>query len=431
MSLADTSRVYSNSLSNSAIHVLLAGCGDLRNLLATAAAVMPAAEFDPSSGNAIGQPAKMHFVLNDGNLSMLARDAVMMHMVVELAASPEAVLAVWANHALTEEQHTLLVKSCIALAEQPWPVWLSASSWLTDISGQQQQRQQEKECQVPHQDVVGPVTAASSTEAAVETAQSSGVGKAEQSIRAICAAWAGTSMTLAQLLELRSQQHCSALILQSAIELSMTAVDSCGITEGGLSRAVQADIHSYIRTGSLSLHTKAAAAAGRDATTSRKSSKQQQQLTQPNVTFLAGTELQYTIYYSSSIFRAVLLAPAVPPHSDGCKAASATVTERLLEAVRPQVAAVAAAATGGRMTVCLVPGDILMLATAAGAVEPAAAPGGRITDERVEGAENDATCCQDLETPGTSTSAVQQQASVRGVPCYYDYIDTSNVSDYT
>eukprot|EP00775_Hariotina_reticulata_P005368 gene5368-5603_t len=294
MPMANSSRVCSTYPSSRPVRVLLAGCGDLRNLFATVAAVMPAPGSHPSGGSssissdgAIAQPSQMQFVLNDGNLAMLARDAAMLHMVVELAAPPEVVLAVWANHALSEEQHELLLKSCTALAEMPWPAWLSAGSWLDGsfVQQQHQQQQQGKERTEPLQGVHRPTSTANSMEAAAEGAHSLGVNvdSAEQSIRDICAAWAGTSMSLAQLMELRDQ-YSSADAFQSAVELSLAAVES-SVIERSLSTATTAEIRSYIRRGrDILVLATTANAVGPSMTADAQKGDDQAEGAQPDIT---------------------------------------------------------------------------------------------------------------------------------------------------
>jgi hypothetical protein len=142
------------------------------------------------------------------------------------------------------------------------------------------------------------------------------------------------------------------------------------------------EISEYIRTGSLAVQ-------GRSDKQSRN---------QPNVTLLKAPELQYGLYFSSSIFRAVQLqdnvtnaASSAPASGPGSGAVS-----MLLGTVLPQIEAVAAAARQGSLQVALLPGDILTVGTAATAADT------------------------------VSTAA----ASARG-PAVFDYIDTFNVSDYT
>jgi hypothetical protein len=78
------------------IRVLLAGCGDIRNLLATVAGLEDSVTPEVSTTAAAGscncsrqQQRQLQFVLNDGNISMLARNAVMLHMIVEQQVPPE------------------------------------------------------------------------------------------------------------------------------------------------------------------------------------------------------------------------------------------------------------------------------------------------------------------------------------------------------
>jgi hypothetical protein len=119
-----------------------------------------------------------------------------------------------------------------------------------------------------------------------------------------------------------------------------------------------------------------------------------------NPTFLLGTQLQYNVYFSSSIYRAVALAPPTATTAAGAAAAQTssssskggkkggkpagsssgssgcrdTLYQRLLASVWPQLTAVGDAHLGGTLGVCLVPGDILTVAAAppAAASAPAA-----------------------------------------------------------
>jgi hypothetical protein len=352
------------------IRILLAGCGDVRNLLATAAAMQPPAA--GGSSNELGSSSKhvsCRFVLNDGNISMLARDAVMLHMVAALNAPPEAVLAVWANHALSDAHWQLLQHSCKALAEEPWPSWLTASSTLGGTASStvdhlvQQQQQQ-----------------SSSANAAVSGGSAGNA--AEQEVRAVCASWASCSTSLSELLQMRDILNSSADAFRTAVQLSLSAVSSSSSSSSTSkgSAAVQKEVQSYIKEGSLP----AAFSSG------SSSNVKQQQQTRANPTFLLGRTLQYTVYFSSSIYRAVKLAPETP----GCTSAA----QRLLAAVKPQLAAVAAGLRGGWLQVQLVPGEVLAVATAAGS---------------------------------SSSGAAGPVTNVAAVPQLFDYIDTSNVSDYT
>lgn len=124
------------------LHILLGACGDIRNLLATLHAVMRGSrdgdrgEDSTASGAGVGEGGggntadsgpRMAFVVNDGSISMLARNAALLHMAIELGAPAEAVLDVWASHALSRPHSALLAKSLQALASKPWPAWLSAA----------------------------------------------------------------------------------------------------------------------------------------------------------------------------------------------------------------------------------------------------------------------------------------------------------------
>jgi hypothetical protein len=301
--------------------VLLAGCGDVRNLLATVAAAAQRRQHAE-----LVEPVQFEFVLNDGNISMLARDAVMLHMAAEEDVPPEAVLAVWANHALSKEQAEALRRSCRALADDRWPAWLAAASWLGG----------------------------------------GGAEEAEQRVRAACRAWASCTMPLPQLLQLRSSLSGGSTGEAHALGLTLSAL-------GGGAEAARhrKELAAYMATGSLPSAAGQRAAAGQ---------------ARANPTFLLAPELQYTAYFSSSIYRAVALSEgtaAVRPSSSSSARPHATAAQRLAAAALPQVAAAREALRAGRLRLVLVPGDIMAVATCDDAVQP------------------------------------------------FDFIDTSNVSDYT
>jgi hypothetical protein len=396
------------------VKLLLAGCGDIRNLLATVAglhALDTGSSDDSSSNTGVTrtqqlQQRRLSFVLNDGNISMLARDAVMLHMIAEQQASAEAVLAVWANHALTDEQHALVLASCRALAEQPWPAWLSAACTLqpnlfdrSHNTMQQQQQQQHNDIQGGKQSEDGDDSLQSSK--VNNTTAVSGGSAAERAVRAACAAWCSCTLSLKELLQEREDRKTSAKTRQYAVELSLTAAaaaahdaanssnSSSSSSSVKVSKKLQKDITQYIQTGSLQQGTGA--------------SKVLQN--KPNLTLLKAPELQYAVYFSSSIFRAVALPHGTAP------ASAAVAAELLLATVGPQVAAAAAALQQGRLDVVLVPGEILTVATKRPAPQPdALAP-----------THTGAAAAEAGDTRGAATCA-----SVS-----FDYIDTSNVSDYT
>ena len=251
--------------------ILLAGCGDPRNLVATAAA---------ASGGVID------FVLNDGNVSMLARDAVLLHLMA--TASPETmaetVLAVWSDHGLSMAHASALQTSCTALAEEPWPDWLRAT-------------------------------------AGIESGTSSAT--VEAPVREACRAWANCSITLEKLLLSRDAVQ-QPLLRAHSLRLSLEAV-------GGNDRKLQEEVRAFLQSGSLPNHSP---------------------LSSPNVTLLLSPSLQYTLYFSSSIVRALPLATA--PHGT-------PLTTRLLSSLAPQLQAVAARLRSGTLNVSLVLGDILVV----------------------------------------------------------------------
>jgi hypothetical protein len=304
--------------------VLLAGCGDIRNLLATVAAAGDDAGGSAGGGSGLmqHQQPEFDFVLNDGNSSMLARDAVLLHMAAQEEVPPEAVLAAWASHGLSEEHADALLRSCRALADDPWPSWLAASTSLAE--GQEDDQP-----------------------------------AAEELIRAACRAWATSSMQLGELLQQREVLldtgggPAARELRDRAEALTLSALG------GGLAvQRYRKEVAAYLRTGSLPAAAK------------------QQQPRRANPTFLLAPQLQYTAYFSSSIYRAVALVPAT--------ASEQSLAHRLAAAALQQIVAAGEALRGGRLRLLLVPGDILEVATAGGEfMEP------------------------------------------------FDFIDTSNVSDYT
>jgi hypothetical protein len=322
----------------------------------------------PSPGTS-QQQRQLAFVLNDGNISMLARNAVMLHMIIEQEAPADAVLAVWANHALTDAQHAVLLRSCWALAEQPWPAWLSADSNIDAAAAATNSSQ-----------ATGDRKSTASSTDSIGRKDSSGT--AEAAVRAACAAWSSCTLTMQHLLQERNALAGTANI---AVKLSLSAVTaSAGSSNGSgsgssssgpkISKVLQKEIAEYIHTGSLRMSQQGV---------------KKELLAQPNLTLFKAPELQYAVYFSSSIFRAVQL-PGQTAAAGGVGAA-----ELLLRTVGPQVAAVAAAAQQGTLRVALVPGDILTVATEG----RAATQDGGCEREQAEG--------------------------------LFDYIDTSNVSDYT
>lgn len=276
----DVSGGYAATADNSApVTILLGACGDIRNLLATAGA---------ATARAIATPARMHFTMLDGNLSMLARNAVLLHMAAELSASEDAMLAVWANHALTQQQHDVLIRSCRMLAEEPWPPWLSANYSLPGSSKGGSDGSSSSN------------TATSSLHGAAAASVTSSAS-AESALRGVFAAWAACSMPLSQLLDRRTQMMgtCSStglaaqarnkrlkvqpthisMTIDYSVDLSMAAVAAaCGSSKAS-AEAVRGDVSAYVHSGSLKLEART----------------QQEPAVAPNPTLLLAPDMQYTV----------------------------------------------------------------------------------------------------------------------------------------
>ncbi|GBG86594.1 hypothetical protein CBR_g41659 [Chara braunii] len=330
--------------------LLFAACGDIRNLLATARSV----EFRvAASRRETARSGGTHYVLNDGNVSMLARSAVLIHMAAELGATADVVLAVWANHGLTDLQAAMLSRSLSLLAVQPWPTWLSAASSL---------------------DPDAPADA-----------------RAEASLRAVFRAWADCTMSLSELLEVRNALLLG--VVDHAIDLSIAAT-------GGRFRQ---DVSAYLRTGSIDRQRSSSCGSSSPGSSSRRSRRRSgrssdapsssEPLTSANVTLLLAPALQYTVYFSSSIFRAVPL-----------DAACSTALEGLLTWITPGITCLASALRSGTASLQLVPGDILDLMT---------------SPREVTSGTHSRSPCQPLHNGHHDDCNY-----------LYDFIDCSNVADY-
>ncbi|KAG5179096.1 hypothetical protein JKP88DRAFT_280654 [Tribonema minus] len=353
--------------------ILLAASGDVRNLLATAAAIFggqkSAAGGDDgqccsgcgasegagsagsggSSSSAGGSSStgggdrsshsfKVAVVMNDGNLSTLARNAALLHMAVEAAAPAEAVLAVWADQALSEQHAQLLAASLTQLAESPWPRWLRARCSLKGA-------------------------------AALSNEQgSSAQDGAEAALRGVFRSRAACKMPASELLTQRAALLRERTVRDHAIDLSLAALGATGgaaaAAERGQQRggggprksAAQREVAAYIDSAALTPTA-------------------QQRLTSANPTFLLAPDLQYTVYYSSSIYRAVALGPSGGGAADS--SSSRSLYARLLSTVTDQLAVAADALRSGAMSCTLMPGDVITVMTAPAPPEPeasAAAP---------------------------------------------------------
>jgi hypothetical protein len=125
-------------------------------------------------------------VLNDGSVAMLARNAVLLHMIATHGTQgAEAVLNVWASHTLPEAHATLLSSSLHALAHKPWPAWLSASACLDK--------------QQPWDEGSGSGVNGFFTQPNGKVVRGVSQPGAEQAIRAAIAVWAGCSITAKDL----------------------------------------------------------------------------------------------------------------------------------------------------------------------------------------------------------------------------------------
>jgi len=265
----------------SSLNILLGASGDIRNLLSTATSV----SFDYA----------IHFILNDGNIAMLARNAVLLQMVYADDCPTDHVLAVWANHELTDAEAKSMKAALSKLANFPWPEWLSASDVLD------------------------------------RNKDSDNSNSTEDSLRSLFQSWLSCDLPCKSILkERRSNLDALFKARTGIIELTKDAVGTA------LFLKHQKEINAYIEEGSLM-------PKGRKKT----------QLTKLNVTLLL-PELQYAVYFSSSIFRAVALNEQVNGGS---------IYAILLQTVEKMLKRLSTALHLKRCNVTLVPSDILNVLT--------------------------------------------------------------------
>eukprot|EP00899_Mesostigma_viride_P028360 jgi/Mesvir1/8709/Mv02642-RA.1 len=194
------------------VRLVTGACGDVRNLLATVHAAMSTCSEDAHGGR---RPL-IACVMNDGNISMLARNAVLLHMAAVRGAPAEAVLAVWACHGLSMAHRQLLDASLAQLAEEPWPAWLSASVSLTSGS--------------PSSSASSSASTSNSSSAGAAArgggcagGGGGGGGDAERALRAVFAAWASCTTPLKRVLALRRDMLGAANASESSLALSLLA----------------------------------------------------------------------------------------------------------------------------------------------------------------------------------------------------------------
>ncbi len=220
------------------VRILLGACGDIRNLLATVHGMRTKQ----------GATSAVHVVMNDGNTTMLARNAALIYMAAELHADAQDCLSVWADHVLSTGCNSMLQLAITCLAKDPWPTWLTCAMSLDGSRAQ----------------------------------------AAEEQLRGVFDAWSNSDMTVELLLSNREMVLSSDTLRADAVRLSLDEMRGNMNNDRRVS-AWEGEITKYIHTGSLQ--------GGGDT---------------PNVTALLAPTLQYTVYFSSSIYRAVSLADKMP-----------------------------------------------------------------------------------------------------------------------
>uniref|UniRef100_A0A0G4H3E4 DUF4470 domain-containing protein n=1 Tax=Chromera velia CCMP2878 TaxID=1169474 RepID=A0A0G4H3E4_9ALVE len=293
---------------NAEVRVLLGGCGDLRNLLKTV-------EGGFRVKGKVDRACRLVFDLNDLCPAILSRAALMLLLIAE-GSSAEDILAIWCCHALSEEQARQVKRACQILLEESssLPVWL---------------RMIDKQTQ--------------------------------QAVRECCAAWLGCSVDLPTLLDWRERALedqggllGAAALKQARVNLTMESLKSVvgeALISGKKGGAAKKQVEKYLDSGSLEgLNGGSLAGSQRH---------------HANVTLLEAPGLRYSLYFSSSIFRAVSLSDRhssnKQPGSEGKGkgAGGDLLSWRLLDAVRPQVAAVREGLLSGSLSVRLVLANLL------------------------------------------------------------------------
>ncbi|KAI9088784.1 hypothetical protein DFS34DRAFT_598193 [Phlyctochytrium arcticum] len=97
------------------IRILLAACGDIRNLLKTSESLLKKE-----------QQLELRFVLNDVSISILARDILLLQLIANGCADAD-IVAVWANHELTEGQRDLIDQACKTFCEDCFSAYASCT----------------------------------------------------------------------------------------------------------------------------------------------------------------------------------------------------------------------------------------------------------------------------------------------------------------
>lgn len=230
-------------------------------------------------------------VLNDLSTGMLARDVLLLSMAVD-GDTPTDVAAVWGSLALTEPQRETVDALVDQLADGALPPWLLL-----------------------------PRHAAA---------------EAETAVRDAARAWRRCTPTSVPLATVSAQRRAGmsvdvdTRVVRTVVELSTAALQ--GVVAPAALRRMRPTLEAYADSGSLAPASDAPFA---------------------NVTLLEPPALQWTLYWSSSIFRSVDLSRC------GAQPGGRDAGALLAAALEPQLAAVRALVRAGRLQIALFPGDIL------------------------------------------------------------------------
>ena len=278
--------------------VLLAACGDIRNVLPTVRGFFSKSTEEKSDNS-------LRIDMLDGNVNMLARNAVML-MMIGKCVDPQVILSVWANQVLSNSEYQIVANIIKDLAENPWPSWMTAASSLHTLDRPK-----------PQSDT------------------------AETQLRGVFRGWSffdpatkTKELLAARDIRMRSNipvEECSWLI--KANDISEKCIGHADAEQ------YNSDLGIYFKTGRLPTGQSDGNIEGVFF----------------NPTFVTAPAMSYSVYPTTSIFRVVRLAPGNLKCEDAFSA--------LLQTVGPEFSSIYRAIQDGKLTINFLLGDVLEIMT--------------------------------------------------------------------